>query len=203
MDDKIRKFSREKTYLYFTGNFYQNMDKKKLVDFIFLLFEQSFIYFLEPGEIKNLNKNSWNEYEKNFKNYIEKCYDKFDQTASEFINKLIEKQAGLFLNEQAKIEKHGKSINTENVRELDDKIIDDYYRKNYLYIAQKSFIRHFIKEILEVICYDLVNELINADKSIKEAINKCFITKYRNIENSLKEYNLGLQENIHGIFHYV
>lgn len=179
------------------------MDKKKLVDFIFLLFEQSFIYFLEPGEIKNLNKNSWNEYEKNFKNYIEKCYDKFDQTASEFINKLIEKQAGLFLNEQAKIEKHGKSINTENVRELDDKIIDDYYRKNYLYIAQKSFIRHFIKEILEVICYDLVNELINADKSIKEAINKCFITKYRNIENSLKEYNLGLQENIHGIFHYV
>ena len=206
-NDKIRKFSREKMYLYFTTNLLQTFDKEKLVDFIFLLFEKCFIFYLEPGEIKKLNKNSRNEYDKTFKNYIEKCYDLFDKSASDIINEFIYKQAGIFLNEQAKIEKLGRSILNENVREIDDfvKIIDDYCRKNFLYIAEKIFVRHFINEILEKICKkneeicnNFIKRLISEEKSIKDAINKCFITKYRNIENSIKEYKLGMQANIYG-----
>ena len=203
----IRKFSKEKMYLDFIKNLNKTLNKEELMNFLFQILEKCFIFFLQPNENKNLNKNSFEEYKESFKIYIEKCYDLFDETSSNIIEKFKFELAANFLNEQAKKEKEGQSIEPKNVRELNEfiKIIDDYCRSNFMYIAQKAFINHFISDIYEKICQkneencnDIIISLINEEKSIKEAVNKCFITKYKNIEKNIEEYKDGLKKNEYG-----
>ncbi len=203
----IRKFSKEKMYLDFIKNLNKTLNKEELMNFLFQILEKCFIFFLQPNENGNLNKNSFEEYKESFKIYIEKCYDLFDETSSNIIEKFKFELAANFLNEQAKKEKEGQSIEPINVRELNEfiKIIDDYCRSNFMYIAQKAFINHFISEIFEKICQkneencnDKIISLINEEKSIKEAVNKCFITKYKNIEKNIEEYKDGLKKNEYG-----
>ena len=147
----IRKFSKEKMYLDFIKNLNKTLNKEELMNFLFQILEKCFIFFLQPNENGNLNKNSFEEYKESFKIYIEKCYDLFDETSSNIIEKFKFELAANFLNEQAKKEKEGQSIEPINVRELNEfiKIIDDYCRSNFMYIAQKAFINHFISEIFE------------------------------------------------------
>ena len=148
-NEKIKNYSIEKMYSYFIENLNKTLDKNGLINFLIEIFEKCFIYFLKPTEKQILNKNSVKEYKKTFQDYIDKCYDIFNKTSSHFIDKFKEKQAALFLNEQAKIEKkYHTSINPEYKREYDQFFneIDNYFRSNFIYIAQKEFIRHFIKE---------------------------------------------------------
>jgi len=202
---KIRMFSIEKMYLYFIEQLGKTLNKEQLMNFLFEILEKCFIFFLEPKEKINLNKNSIEEYKISFQSYIEKCYELFDETSSNIIEKFKYKQAGTFINEQAKIEKRGKSINPDNIREYDQfiKNIDDYCRSNFNYIAQKAFIKHFINEIYEKICEsnekncnEKIKSLIDKENSIKVAVNNCFITKYRNIEKNIEEYKKKLEINV-------
>ena len=207
MNEKIKNFSKEQMYMHYITNFNEVMDKEQLIKFLLEIIEKCFIFFIEPKEVKNLGKNSISEYKNNFQNYIEQCYNLFDETCSNILDSFKEKQAGRFLNEQAKLEKLGINILPENKRELDDfiKIIDEYFRRNFIYIAERNFIKFIINKIYEKICKyneeycnEIIEELIAEEKSIKEAINKCFITKYMNIEKNIADYKNGYQQNIYG-----
>ena len=204
---KIMNYSKEQMYLHYLTNFQETLNKEGLVKFLLELIEKCFIFFIEPVENKNLNKNSINEFENTFKNYIENCYDLFDEACSKTIENFKVILAGRFLNAQAILEKSGQNIQPKNIRELDDfiKVIDEYFRRNFIYIAEKSFIKYFISNIYEKICEEneeylnkIIISLIEEEKSIKETINKCFITKYMNIENNIKEYKNGYEKNIYG-----
>ena len=196
-NEKIKNYSKEQMYMHYITNFNEVMDKEQLIKFLLEIIEKCFIFFIEPKEVKNLDKNSISEYKNNFQNYIEQCYNLFDETCSNSLDSFKEKQAGRFLNEQAKLEKLGINILPENKRELDDfiKIIDEYFRRNFIYIAERDFIKFIINKIYEKICKNneeycnkIIEELIAEEKSIKEAINKCFITKYMNIEKNIADY---------------
>ena len=204
---KIKEFSIEKMYLHYLTNFDKVLDKDELVKFLLDIIEKCFIFFIEPKEVKNLNKNSINEFKNTFQNYIEECYDFFDETASNIIIGFKKDQAYTFLNAQAILEKEGKNIEPRYKRELDDflKIIDNYFRRNLIYIAEKAFINFFISDVYETICQkneeycnEIISLLIDEEKSIKESVNKCFITKYVNIEKNIAEYKIGYGENIYG-----
>ena len=204
---KIRNFSIEQMYLDFIKNLNKTLNKEDLMNFLFQILEKCFIFFLQPNEIKNLNKNSFEEYKKNFKDYIEKCYDLFNETSTNIIESFKVEMAAVFLDEQARIEQLGINIQPKNIRVLNQfiKIIDDYCRSNFMYIAQKEFIKHFISDIFEKICEkneencnNKIISLINEEKSIKDAVNKCFITKYKNIEKKIDEYKVGLKKNVYG-----
>ena len=204
---KIKEFSIEKMYLHYLTNFDKVLDKDELVKFLLDIIEKCFIFFIEPTEVKNINKNSINEFKNTFQNYIEECYDFFDETASNIIIGFKKDQAYTFLNAQAILEKEGKNIEPRYKRELDDflKIIDNYFRRNLIYIAEKAFINFFISDVYETICQkneeycnEIISLLIDEEKSIKESVNKCFITKYVNIEKNIAEYKIGYGENIYG-----
>jgi len=200
-------YSKEQMYLHYLTNFNETLDKEGLVKFLLEIIEKCFIFFIEPIENENLNKNNINEFLDKFRNYIENCYDLFDETCSKTIENFKEILAGRFLNAQAISEKTGQNIQPKNIRELDDfiKIIDEYFRRNFIYIAEKSFIKYFINDIYEKICKEneefcneIIISLIDEEKSIKDTINKCFITKYMNIENNIEKYKIGYEQNIYG-----
>lgn len=204
---KIMDYSIEQMYLHYLTNFKETLDKEGLIKFLLEIIEKCFIFFIEPVENKNLNKNSINEFHNTFRNYIENCYDLFDEACSNTIENFKEILAGRFLNAQAIMEKSGQNIQPKNIRELDDfiKIIDEYFRRNFIYIAEKSFIKYFISDIYEKICQEneeycneIIISLIDEEKSIKDTINKCFITKYINIENNIEKYKIGYEQNIYG-----
>ena len=204
---RTKEISIEKMYLHYLTNFDKVLDKDELVKFLLDIIEKCFIFFIEPKEVKNLNKNSINEFKNTFQNYIEECYDFFDETASNIIIGFKKDQAYTFLNAQAILEKEGKNIEPRYKRELDDflKIIDNYFRRNLIYIAEKAFINFFISDVYETICQkneeycnEIISLLIDEEKSIKESVNKCFITKYVNIEKNIAEYKIGYGENIYG-----
>ena len=204
---QIKDYSIEQMYLHYLTNLKVTLNKEELIKFLLEIIEKCFIFFIEPSEITSFNKNSINVFKNTFKNYIEKCYDLFDKACTNAIDNFKEIQAGRFLDEQAKLEKRGKNIKPNNIRELNDfkKIIDDFFRRNFIFIAEKNFIKFFISDIYENLCQkneeycnEIIDNLIVQEISIKDAINKCFITKYKNIENKIDEYKIGYKQNIYG-----
>ena len=65
-------------------------------------------------------------------------------------------------------------------------------------MSQRSDIYENLCQKSEGYCNEKINSLIAQEISIKDAINKCFITKYKNIENKIDEYKIGYKQNIYG-----
>ena len=196
-NSKIRAFSKERAVLFLTKRFTRTLEKEELVKFIFEMIGKCFAFFLNPL-IEKLNENSLKVYKYTFEEYIGNCYDMFQDTYSEILEKFIDKLTLDFMDKQINTQKdNNENVKPQNLKNHNGfkNVIDNYLRKNFIFIAEKEFICHFFTNICEQILEEneknlneKISYLINNEKTIKEDVNNCFVTKYRNIESQIEEY---------------
>ena len=169
--------------------------KKKFEKYIFNLIEKLIMAFSHKQEVSQYTKVLIHGTQ--IINCI-KSYNSFHyQLVQKYLNKILEKKSLKYLDIQVKIEKDRNiSILPENKRNREDfkKLISQFIKDNFFYVAQKYFIYRLIKDSLETLSEKLgqkISQKMVIFLSSYEAVDgykKIYLKVFDDFEKSLNKY---------------
>ena len=186
----------------FTSRFTRVLDNDDFYKFIYYLFENIFLEFInsdELGKFKELavvNKDllkGITDFSNFYSNYIRHYVTK----TKEIIDPILEEYAIKYLNEQVKKEKieFKKSINSKNKcnkKDFKDRI-SEFLNYNFYYLSQKYIIYRVITDVNENISETIENYINNI---VKELLNQkepdyletIYYHKFNDLEQNINQY---------------
>ena len=179
----------------FINNYNSIQNEKKFEKYIFNLIEKLIMAFSHKQEVSQYTKVLIHGTQ--IINCI-KSYNSFHyQLVQKYLNKILENKSLKYLDIQVKIEKDRNiSILPENKRNREDfkRLISQFIKDNFFYVAQKYFIYRLIKDSLETLSQKLgqkISQKIVTFLSSYEAVDgykKIYLKVFDDFEKSLNKY---------------
>ena len=177
----------------FINEYNKVLNDFELNNYILKLFEFIFIEYLNSNEINELDQQNKENLLKitNIVDFIKLYNQHYKKNADQIIEKILDKEAIKFLDEQVKKEKQEfkQYINKDNKCNKEDfkEIIKTFLKANFSYISQKYIIYRVIKDVSETILEytetsinKLVKELLN--EFSKDLLKNIYKKKFEDLE---------------------
>ena len=197
----------------FTSKFTRVLDNDDFYKFIYYLFENIFLEFINSDELDKFKELSVvnkdllkgiTDFSNFYSNYIRHYVTK----TKEIIDPILEAYAVKYLNEQVKKEKieFKKSINSKNKcnkKDFKDRIAE-FLNYNFYYLSQKYIIYRVITDVnedisetIESYINNIVKELLNQKEP--DYLETIYYQKFKDLEQNINQYKYKKNSKIYKI----